>query len=112
MLVIRLQRVGKKHQPAYRVVVAEKRSKLSGPPVEDLGSYNSFTKALSVNKDRVNYWLKTGCQPTPTVHNFLVKSGILDGRKIAIKVRKGEVRGTEAPPSLVAETKAETKTST
>ncbi len=44
MLAIKLQRGGKKHQPSYRLVVAEKRSKMAAPPVEDLGTYNPFTK--------------------------------------------------------------------
>ncbi len=44
MLMLKLKRIGKKHQPSFRIVVAEGRSKLGGPPVEDLGSYNAFTK--------------------------------------------------------------------
>ena len=49
MLAIKLQRVGKKHQPGYRLVVAEKRSKMLAPPVEDLGSYSPKTKQVNVS---------------------------------------------------------------
>ena len=49
-----------------RIVVAEKRSKMLAPPVEDLGSYNPFTKKANLNKDRVSHWIKVGAQPTVT----------------------------------------------
>ena len=82
MLVIRLKRVGKKHQPSYRLVVSERRSKLGGPPVEDLGSYSPFTKKPSFTKERVIHWMSLGAKPTVTVHNLLVKEGIVSGPKI------------------------------
>ena len=88
MLAIKLQRVGRKHQPSYRLVVAPARSKMAGPPVEDLGSYNTFTKKSTVNKERVAYWVGVGARPTVTVHNFLVKEGVLKGAKIAVKMKK------------------------
>ncbi|HEY5220580.1 MAG TPA: 30S ribosomal protein S16 [Candidatus Paceibacterota bacterium] len=88
MLAIKLQRIGKKHQPSYRVVVAEKRSKMLAPPVEDLGSYNPFTKATTVNKERVSHWVKMGAQPTVTAHNLLVKEGVITGTAIAVKMPK------------------------
>ncbi len=88
MLAIKLQRIGKKHQPSYRLVVAESRSKMAAPPVEDLGSYNSFTKKATIKKDRTEYWLKTGAQPTVTAHNLLVKEGVVSSAKKAVKMPK------------------------
>jgi len=88
MLAIKLQRVGRKHQPSYRLVVAEKRSKMAAPPVEDLGSYNSFTKTSTINKERISHWLQVGARPTTTVHNFLVKEGVLTGVKLQVKMKK------------------------
>ena len=88
MLAIKLQRIGKKHQPSYRLVVAEKRSKMAAPPVEDLGSYNPHTKAITVKKDRVSHWVKMGAHPTVTAHNLLVKQGVLTSAKIAVKMPK------------------------
>jgi small subunit ribosomal protein S16 len=88
MLAIKLQRIGKKHQPSYRLVVAEKRSKMIAPPVEDLGSYNPSTKSLVLNKERVSYWMKAGAQPTVTTHNLLVKEGVLSGAKLPVKMKK------------------------
>ncbi len=66
MLAIKLQRIGKKHQPSYRLVVAVKKSKMIAPPVEDLGSYSSFTKTANFKKDRISYWIGVGAQPTLT----------------------------------------------
>jgi small subunit ribosomal protein S16 len=96
MLAIKLQRIGRKHQPSYRLVVAPARSKMGGPPVEDLGSYNTFTKKYTVNKERVAYWVGVGAQPTATVHNFLVKEGVIKGAKIAIKMKKKAVEPAAA----------------
>ncbi len=92
MLSIKLQRIGRRHQPSYRVVVAESRSKLIAPPVEDLGSYNPFTKALNVKADRVKHWVGVGAQPTATVHNLFAKGGLIDAkpRKIAMPAKKVE----------------------
>ncbi len=87
MLAIKLQRIGKKHQPSYRVVVADRRSKLNAPPVEDLGSYSVSTKAANLKKDRIAYWMKVGAEPTTTMWNLLVREGVISGakRKIAMK---------------------------
>lgn len=97
MLIIRLQRVGKKHQPSYRIVVAERRSKLGGPPVEDLGSYSPFTKAVAVKKERVLHWMKNGAKPSVTIHNLLIKNKILEGKKLPVYMKKKTVVVAEAP---------------
>ena len=78
MLAIKLQRIGKKHQPSYRLVVAESRSKMAAPPVEDIGSYNPFTKAVTLKKERALHWMKMGAQPTVTAHNHFGKTGSSD----------------------------------
>jgi len=87
MLAIRFQRVGRRHQPAFRVVVAEKSSKRDSPPVEDLGYYDPLTKKGAVNKERLGHWIKVGAKPTVSVHNFLVRIGALEGRRIPIGIR-------------------------
>ena len=90
MLAIKFQRVGKKHQPSYRIVVAEKRSKLGGPPVEQVGIYDPITKKASLEKERVLHWLKIGAQPTPSIHNLFVNQGVIFSPKIAVKMKKPE----------------------
>ncbi|UPT72855.1 MAG: 30S ribosomal protein S16 [Elusimicrobiota bacterium] len=71
MVVIRLQRKGKPHQPYYRVVAIEKARGATGKPIEVLGSYNPRVeiagKKVEVNKDRYEYWIKVGAQPSDTV---------------------------------------------
>ena len=103
MLAIKLQRIGKKHQPSYRVVVAEKRSKMLAPPVEDLGSYDPRTKVATVKKERILHWVKMGAQPTITANNLLVKEGVITGATIAVKmpkaVAKAPVEKKEAAPA-------------
>ncbi len=89
MLAMKLQRIGKRHQPSYRLVVALRRSKMISPPVEDLGSYNPLTKASSFNQERVKYWLGVGVKPTVTVSNLLVSKGVIQGKKIALKFKSG-----------------------
>jgi small subunit ribosomal protein S16 len=72
-LKIRLTRIGTTHQPHYRVVVAEARSRRDGDPVEVLGTYDPRTKAKQVNLklDRVDYWLSKGAQPSDTLHSLI-----------------------------------------
>lgn len=84
MLAIKFKRIGKKHQPSYRIVVAEKKSKLTGRFVEDLGWYNPFSKEFKVNKVRAEYRMKTGAQPTDSVYNLLVKAEVIKGPKKAV----------------------------
>lgn len=109
MLAIKLQRIGKRHQPSYRIVVAEKRSKMAAPPVEDLGSYNPFTKAVTLNGERVSYWIKSGAQPTLTAHNLLVAQGVLSAPKRPVKIKKKEeaAEAEEAPKAEAPATQAE-----
>jgi small subunit ribosomal protein S16 len=97
MLAIKLQRIGKKHQPSYRLVVAEKKSKMAAPPVEDLGAYDPRTKATTINKERAAHWLKIGAQPTVTAHNLLVKEGAITGEKRVVKMPKAVVKSAEEP---------------
>jgi len=103
MLAIKLQRIGKKHQPSYRLIVSEKRTKLSGGKVtEDLGSYNPFTKRATIKEERVAYWISVGAKPTVTVHNILVREGLLKAAKISPKIPKVAAKPVQEATSTVA----------
>ena len=73
MLRIRLSRVGKKKQPAYRIVVMDQRRSRDSAYVEVVGHYDPRQRpaALSLKADRIQYWLGRGAQPTDTVRSFL-----------------------------------------
>jgi small subunit ribosomal protein S16 len=102
MLTIRLTRKGKKNQPFFRVVVIDKkRSSKGGRAVEDLGYKNPLTKKVSINKERVLYWIKTGAQPSASVHNLLVSEKILDEKKIHVSRMSKKAR--EAAKTAVIE---------
>ncbi|MCD8484262.1 30S ribosomal protein S16 [Candidatus Woesebacteria bacterium] len=74
MLRIKLTRIGKKHQPQYRIVVTEKRSKRDGKYVEQVGFYNPLgDKILSFEVDKYQSWIQKGAQPTDTVANLFKK---------------------------------------
>lgn len=102
MLIIRLQRVGKKHQPSYRLAVSERRSKLTATPVEDLGAYDVKTKHASFNKDRVLHWITKGARPSVTAHNLLVREGVISGKKIQLVFKAKAAEDTAAKPAGVA----------
>ncbi|HVU33504.1 MAG TPA: 30S ribosomal protein S16 [Opitutaceae bacterium] len=75
-LKIRLTKVGSVHQPLYRVVVAEARSRRDGAAVENLGTYRPGSKGnpIAINLERVEYWLSKGARPTDTMHAMIKKA--------------------------------------
>ena len=93
-LKIRLTKVGSVHQPLYRVVVAEARSRRDGAPTEFLGTYTPKTKGnpIKLNLERVDYWLSKGALPTDTMHAMIKKA-----RRTA--AAKGEAPVEAAPAS-------------
>lgn len=109
MLAIKLQRIGKKGQPSFRVVVSEKRQKMGAPPVEDLGSYSVFTKKAVLDPKRVAYWLGVGAEPTVTVHNLLVREKLVKSPKKAVKIKHKpqEAGAPEVAAAPAAEAKVE-----
>jgi small subunit ribosomal protein S16 len=82
MLMLKFQRVGRKNDPAFRVVVKEKRSKPKSGELEILGSYHPKTKHTVLKNERILYWLSKGAKATPTVHNLLITKGVIQGKKI------------------------------
>ncbi|MCL4392444.1 30S ribosomal protein S16 [Patescibacteria group bacterium] len=104
MLAIKFKRTGKKHQPSYRIIVIEKRHKIFGRFVEDLGWMDPKTEKAEIKKDRAKYWVSVGAQPTDSIHNLFVKEGVLEGKKIPVhkKPKKEETKAESAPAAPVA----------
>lgn len=93
MLKLRLKRVGRRHDPSFRVVVTENTTPPKGKYLEAVGFYNARLKQIKLDADRIRHWLSVGAQPTDTVHNLLIKEGVVEGTKIAVhstKLRKKE----------------------
>lgn len=75
MLKIRLRRVGKRHQPSYRIVVADSRAARDGAFVDYLGHYNPRTDppTIVIDQEKATKWISQGAQPTDAVAWMLKK---------------------------------------
>jgi len=77
MLMIRLQRVGRKNDPSFRLVVTDsRRAPKSGAYLETLGSYDARKKRISINMERAKYWMSQGAKTSLSAGNLLKKQGL------------------------------------
>src|SRR5690349_9381048 len=77
MLAIRLQRIGRKGYPVYRVAVQEsQRHPSSGRVVAYVGSYNPHTKEAKIQNEAAQKFLDNGAQPTPRVVRLFKDAGV------------------------------------
>ena len=119
--MIRLSRIGRKKQPHYRLVIAEKARDTYGRTLEILGHYHPLQEddkdKLVLHKERIEHWLSQGAQASNTVNNLLIEAGIIKGDKKrtigAYKSKKAEEK-KEAPkedkPAKGGDEKVETPT--
>jgi small subunit ribosomal protein S16 len=119
MLRIRLLRGGNKNHPQYRLVVTPQRTApQTGKFLEVLGFYNPLKHEKKIEKERVQYWISQGAQPSDTVRNMLISEGIIEGKKVAVhheskkkaedgQETAGEAKEAPATESSEAEAKAE-----
>lgn len=100
MLAIRLFRVGKKNQPAFKIVVTDKRRPpRAGRFLEQVGFYNPLTKEKALKGERIKYWISKGAKPSDTVFNLLIKEKILEGKKVAVHKKSKKKEIEEKPVS-------------
>jgi len=111
MISIKLRPVGKRKQISYRIAVMEKKSKLKGKFIEDLGWYNPHTNKFAIRNERAKYWVSVGAQPTDSIHNILVDAKISDGSKISLykKSKKAPIEKPAEAPVVKVEEKEEPK---
>lgn len=116
MLAIRLQRLGRKGYPVYRLAVQEaQRHPSSGRVVAYIGSYNPHTKEANIQNELAQKYLDNGAQPTPRVVKLLKEAGVklpkwvkqsADDKKKSIrnpeKLRKNQP-AEEAQPEVAEE---------
>lgn len=116
MLKIRLQRVGRKHEPTFRLVLTDSQnSTKSGRYLEVLGNHDPRNKDKThVDVEKVKYWISMGAKPTDTVHNMLISKKIISGKKVNVLPKKSPIKKAEEAkkadqpaqpeaPALVAE---------
>lgn len=123
MLAIRLQRLGRKAYPTYRLAVQEaNRHPSSGRVVAYVGSYNPHTKEANIQVEAAQKYLDNGAQPTPRVVKLLKEAGVklpkwvkeYDATKTsqvrkADKLRKNQPKEEPAPEPVVEEAPAATE---
>ncbi|MEW6725703.1 30S ribosomal protein S16 [Desulforudis sp. 1088] len=75
---IRLKRMGAKHDPYYRIVVADARSPRDGRFIEEIGFYDPLGKneQLKINEEKARAWMAQGAQLTDTVKSLFKKAGL------------------------------------
>ncbi len=79
MVKIRLQRVGAKKVPSYRLVVADSRAPRDGAFIAIIGHYHPLDdpETVVINEEKALHWLRQGAQPTATTARLLSKLGIM-----------------------------------
>jgi small subunit ribosomal protein S16 len=95
MLMIRFQRVGRTNDPAFRIVVTEKRSKPKSSGIEILGSFHPKTKETHLKSERILYWISKGAGLSPRVHNLLVAHKVIKAPKINVAKKPKVASGGE-----------------
>lgn len=90
MLKIRLQRVGRKNDPSFRVIVTEHTTaaKKPGSFQEVLGNYDPRKDSVTLKAERISYWMSRGAQVSGTVHNLLINEKIIEGKKVNVLPKK------------------------
>ncbi len=114
MLKLRLQRVGRKNDPSFRVVVTESQNgPQSGKFLEVLGAYDARQGVPQLKGDRIKHWIAMGAQVSDTMHNMLVRFGVVEGKKVNNLPKMKPVESKPEPVSApvaeaaLAEAKAE-----
>lgn len=104
---MRLRRMGAKHQPSYRIIIADSRAPRDGRYIDQVGFYDPLTNpaTIRVDQDKAIEWLKKGAQPTETVAILLKK---FDIRPEVVRKPTAAVAAASTPASsAAAETEAE-----
>jgi len=105
---MRLQRVGKRGQAYFRIVVTEHNKKPQGEYLELLGSYDPHKKDLKLKKERVEHWISKGVQFSPTVNNLFVNNKIIaTAKKLSWKPKVVAKPATAAGPKTKVESAPE-----
>jgi small subunit ribosomal protein S16 len=97
LLIIRLARRGRKNQPEYSVVLAEKSSPVKSKFLEDLGYYKPSVNPpiFEIKKERILYWLQKGSSMSNTIARLSKKAGIKEAEKFIVPYAKQKKKSEE-----------------
>ena len=91
---IRMKRMGRKHRPFYRICVMDSRKQRDGEAIEEIGTYDTSvadkSKRVTIDMERVDYWMSVGAQPSDNVATLIKK------------VKKNKFGTAAAPAPLIA----------
>lgn len=106
MLKMRLQRIGRKNDPSFRVVVTDSRNATKrGTNIDLIGSYNPKMGKFIIDAEKAKKWISQGVQVSDTVHNFLITEKVIEGKKKNVLSKKSPIID-EAKLKAEAEAKA------
>ncbi|OHA89332.1 MAG: 30S ribosomal protein S16 [Candidatus Zambryskibacteria bacterium RIFCSPHIGHO2_01_FULL_43_25] len=108
MLKIRLERVGRKNDPSFRVVLTEsKNAAKSGKFLKVLGHYDSRKDTIRLEGEEIKSWISKGAQVSDTMHNLLISNKILEGKKKNVLPRKRPITKEPTTNDLQQTTQSE-----
>ena len=91
--MVRLQRVGRKHEPVFRLVLTDsKNAAKTGKFLDILGSYNPKSGEVIFKADEIKRRIADGVTVSDTVHNFLVAQKIITGKKVNVLSKKSPTK--------------------
>jgi small subunit ribosomal protein S16 len=104
---IRLARFGAKKRPYYHIVVANSRAPRDGSFIEQVGTYNPMVErtapgAITLDTERIKYWLAQGAQATDKVARFIANAGLTAAYKVNAAQTKQQLPKTKAQERLKA----------
>jgi small subunit ribosomal protein S16 len=115
MLIIRLQRTGRKHEPTFRVVLTDsKNGPKSGKYLKNLGWYDTRLKndaAKQLDVEAVKHWISKGAKLSLTLHNFLISQKVITGKKLnalpkkTVQKKEAAADAAAAPSAKATEAK-------
>jgi small subunit ribosomal protein S16 len=107
MIVIRMSRQGRTNRPHFRIGVYDVRTRRDGPPIEYLGHYDPLKKegAVTMDDERVRYWLSQGAAVSETITSFLKRRGVA----LPVRTRAPKRRSRKAPKAAAPAAKPAAK---
>ena len=114
MLKMRLQRIGRRNDASFRVIVTDsRRGPKSGKHIDLLGSYNPKLNQFQIDSAKAKEWIGKGVQVSDTLYNLLVSEKVIEGKKVNVLPKKSpivkevaEEEKAEAPAGEDTETEA------